>query len=186
MREMLVKDLMTRSVVTLQREQSLPLAQELMRLRRIRHLPVVDADNRLVGLVTHRDLLGAQVSALSQLAEPDRAELQLVIPVAKIMRTNTWTVSPETPALEAARIMLDHGFGCLPVVRQQHLVGIITEADFLDLLLQVFERHREQGALQDTSAQPTAPPAADSVEHGLVEAVEAIEEEAPTTRTGDG
>lgn len=153
MREMLVKDLMTQNVITLQREQSIPLAQELMRLRRIRHLPVVDEAGTLVGLVTHRDLLAAQVSALSQLTQRDREELQLFIPVAKIMRVNTWTVTPETPALEAARIMLDHGFGCLPVVRQQRLVGIVTEADFLDLLLDVFERHRQRNGNEATDAE---------------------------------
>jgi CBS domain-containing membrane protein len=144
MHELLVRNLMQRELVTLLREQSLPLAKEVMRLRRIRHLPVVDDQQRLVGLVTHRDLLGAQVSALSQLAEGDRDELQLCIPVARVMRTDVWSVAPDTPALEAARIMLDHGFGCLPVVENQRLVGLVTEADFLSLLLELFERERRK------------------------------------------
>lgn len=143
MHEVKVKHLMTRDVVTLDKEQSLPLAEELMRLNRIRHLPVVDGD-KLVGIVTHRDILSAQISALSDMNAEDRSELQLSVPVAKIMRTNTWSVTPDTPALEAAQIMLDHSFGCLPVVEHGHLLGIITEADFLSMAIDVLERDRQR------------------------------------------
>ena len=144
-REATVDQLMTRKVVTLDSQQSVPLAGELMRLHRIRHIPVV-RDKQLVGLVTHRDLLEAQISALTGLSQDYRSEAQLSIPVSKIMRTQLWTVTPETPALEAGQIMIDHAFGCLPVVRDGQLVGILTEADFLRLLLTIFAEHRQSHA----------------------------------------
>lgn len=144
MAELIVSDLMTTDIVALLKEQSLPFAEELMRLERIRHLPVVDDDGHLVGLVTHRDLLGAQVSALTALDDEDKTDLELAVPVAKVMRTDVWTVAPDSPALEAAQIMLDHAFGCLPVVDQRVLVGIVTEADYLALLVRVLKRGRKE------------------------------------------
>jgi len=142
--ELIARDLMSTDVVSLLKEQSLPYAEELMRLERIRHLPVVDDDGHLVGIVTHRDLLGAQVSALTALDEEDKTDLELAVPVAKVMRTDVWTVASDTPALEAAQILLDHAFGCLPVVDDGVLVGILTEADFLELLVRVLKRGRKE------------------------------------------
>jgi len=135
--EVRVREMMTRDVVTLSQGQSLPLASELMKLSRIRHLPVIDAEGRLVGLVTHRNLLDAQVSALTPLTEDERAEVQLRVPVSRVMRTDVWTVSPDATALSAARLMYDHRFGCVPVVEDdRRLVGIVTEADLVALLIE--------------------------------------------------
>ncbi len=135
MREVLVGDLMTaEELVVLHRSESLPSAAELMKLARIRHLPVVDDRKRLVGLVTHRDVLAAQVGGAAQLDDDARGELQLGVPVARIMRRQVWTVRPEQPALDAARLLHDLEFGCVPVVDgERTLVGIVTEADFLEL-----------------------------------------------------
>lgn len=152
--EVRVSALMSRELITLEREQSLPLAKELMRLKRVRHLPVVDHEGRLVGLVTHRDLLEAQVSALASLSDSDREELQLAVPVSRIMREQVWTVTPDTYALEAARIMRDHRYGCLPVVDDERLVGILTEADFLDLTLAVLDRDRARKARPQVVEKP--------------------------------
>jgi CBS domain-containing membrane protein len=142
-RRYLVRDLMSGTVVTLTRGQSLPLARELMAMKRLRHLPVVDEDGLLVGLVTHRDLLAAAVSSLAPLSEEDRAELQFKIPVARAMSEHVWTISPDAPADAAARLMLDHRIGCLPVTEGRRLVGIITEADLVEaaaILLPLLER----------------------------------------------
>lgn len=115
--ELLVRQLMTDDVVTLFEEQTLPLANDIMKLRHIRHLPVIDDHRRLVGLVTHRDVIAAH-----------DADIQ----VAEMMNRDLWTVHPSTTALRAAELLRDHRFGCLPVVDDDgRLVGIITEADFL-------------------------------------------------------
>ena len=73
---MRVRDLMTSPVSTIQASQSLPLAMSIMDLERVRHLPVIDDEERVVGLVTHRDLLAAQISALTPLSPEERASLQ--------------------------------------------------------------------------------------------------------------
>ena len=128
-----VRDVMTSSVITLTRGQSLPLARQLMNMKRFRHLPVVDEAGALVGLVTHRDLLDAAISALAPIDVADRAGMQLEVPVARIMRQQLWTIGPDDPADAAARLMLDHKIGCLPVTEHGRIVGIVTEADLVEV-----------------------------------------------------
>jgi CBS domain-containing membrane protein len=132
--ELRVADLMTRSVYTLTSTQSLSLAESLMGLKHIRHVPVVDAGGRVIGLVTHRDLLAAKISALSPLSADERSTLELSVPVSKVMRTEVWTIHPDALAINAVRIMRDHAIGCLPVLNDGLLVGILTEADLLGLV----------------------------------------------------
>ncbi len=130
-----VKNLMTEDVVSLTRTQSIPLAESLMKMKRVRHLPVVDGDGKLVGLVTHRDLLRAKLSELSPMSEDERSSEELSIPVSSIMQDSVWTVTPDTMANKAANMLRDHRFGCLPVVQEGKLVGILTEADFVDAVV---------------------------------------------------
>jgi CBS domain-containing membrane protein len=134
-----VGDIMTKQVVALQYDHSVHLASSLMHMKHIRHLPVIDASSQLVGIVTHRDLVGAQAHLL---ARGDRESLS--VPVAQVMRTQVWSVHPDTPVLEAARIMHDHKFGCLPVLDGRRVVGIVTEADLLATLLKLLETRRDR------------------------------------------
>ncbi len=125
-----VAELMTQEVETLSADDSLVLADTLMRSRRIRHLPVVRA-GRLVGIVTHRDLLREQadVTARIPISEEERF---VSLAVGELMTTDVKTASPDEPAREAARRMLEGKLGCLPVVDGDgELVGIVTEVDFL-------------------------------------------------------
>ncbi|HRC54664.1 MAG TPA: CBS domain-containing protein [Kofleriaceae bacterium] len=135
-----VKDIMSTSVVSLFAEQTLPLAEDIMKYKHVRHLPVIDDDRRLLGLVSHRDLMRAHISSLSGLSsELMRARLQDVT-VREIMTKDVWAVTPETLAVVAGRTLLDHRFGCLPVVDAEHrLIGIVTERDFLRLALAILE-----------------------------------------------
>jgi CBS domain-containing membrane protein len=141
MRTLRVKDLMTRPVVSVERDHSIHVAASILRFKHIRHLPVVDRAKRLVGLVTHRDLIAAQADVLARSDGDPRA---FFVPVARIMKEAVWSVEPDTPAMEAARIMLDHRFGCLPVLEHQHLVGIVTEVDLLGAFVCVLEQRRER------------------------------------------
>lgn len=134
-----VRDLMSAPVLSLVESQSLPLAEELMRQKHIRHVPVVDSAGLLVGLVTHRDVMAAKISTLAPLSDEEKASLQEGVPVGRIMQTSVWSVTPDTSALAAARTLRDHAFGCLPVVEGRLLVGIVTEADFLGLLIDALE-----------------------------------------------
>jgi CBS domain-containing protein len=120
----IVGELMTRDLVTLKETQNLALADELLRLHRIRHLPVV-RQGKLVGLITHRDLLRASAQ---RRGDPSQQPLW----VSDVMVRDVRTVRPELPLREAVGLMLDNKFGCLPVVGTDGtLVGILTEADLV-------------------------------------------------------
>ena len=119
-RSIRVGDFMTRDLVTLQESDDLALAEQMLRLGSIRHLPVV-RDGKLVGLLTQRDLLRA--SATRSTRTTAASEVMVREPVS---------VRPTTPLVRAARAMLEKKFGCLPVCEDDgKLVGIITEADFV-------------------------------------------------------
>jgi diacylglycerol O-acyltransferase / wax synthase len=127
-----VGDLMTRDVATLAPHDTLARAWQMMRLRRIRHLPVVDDHGHLLGVVTHRDLLAASQSTLSFRTEDERVRLLAWARADDVMETHLSTAAPDEPAAEAGRRMVHHKIGCLPVVEGgERLVGIITEEDFL-------------------------------------------------------
>jgi CBS domain-containing protein len=119
-RSISVGDFMTRELVTVNESDDLALAESMLRLGGIRHLPVV-SQGRLVGLVTHRDLLRSA-------ATRDRRSTT----AGDIMTRDLEAVRPETSLVRAARLMLEKKFGCLPVVESSgRLVGIITESDFV-------------------------------------------------------
>jgi diacylglycerol O-acyltransferase len=126
-----VADVMTHTVLTIGPRESLAEAYRLMRLRRIRHLPVA-GDGRLIGLVTHRDLLAASASSLAIPAEAERVRLLADAQVGDVMETHLSTAAPGEPAADAGRRMVRHKIGCLPVTRPDgSLAGIVTEDDFL-------------------------------------------------------
>jgi len=138
----LVKHIMSAPVVSLFAEQTLPLAEDVMQLRHLRHLPVVDEHQHLVGLVTHRDILRAQISSLTGLSEQERRARQEHVKVAQIMTRDIWTAGPDTFASNAGRLLLDHRFGCVPVVDTiGRLIGIVTERDYLRFAVRAIEMH---------------------------------------------
>ncbi len=133
---------MSAPVVALFAEQSLPLAEDIMRFKHLRHLPVIDDTNRLVGLVSHRDLLRAQVSSLTGLTEAERRARQEDVKIAQIMTRDVWTAGPEMLASNAGWLLLDHHFGCLPVVDARGLlIGIVTERDYLRFAVKAIAMH---------------------------------------------
>jgi len=138
----LVRDLMTDVVETLQVGDSLDLATHLMKAGRIRHLPVIDGREHLVGLVTHRRILGAWVSHGAP-GQEGPGQVAADVPVEMLMERNVLTVSPDTTAALAAALIESRRFGCLPVVAQGKLVGIVTEADFVAFAREYFESQAE-------------------------------------------
>ncbi len=125
---MKVKDLMSPDVETLFDDETMDLANTVMTLGRIRHLPVTDHQGRLLGLVTHRDLLRA-FAELYRDRGPNMDEA--LVRVREIMTTEVRTIGPDDLALTAAELLWENKFGCLPVVQDQQVVGIVTEADFV-------------------------------------------------------
>lgn len=128
-----ISDIMTTEVCILQEKDTIYLGRSLMERKRIRHIPIVNQHHEFVGLLTHRDLLAATVSSLAQIDENEIHDLELHIPIAEVMQVDVLGVTPDIELEEAARIMLDHKYGCLPVIKGRKLVGIVTEADFIKL-----------------------------------------------------
>ncbi|MDY7000771.1 MAG: CBS domain-containing protein [Thermodesulfobacteriota bacterium] len=134
-----VRDIMTSEVFTLAESDTLKTARSMMSLARVRHIPIVTSKLDFIGLLTHRDILGATISQFAEIDSKTQDEIDSGIPISEIMRTDVTTVSPDATVREAAEILLDHKYGCLPVVEEKMLVGIVTEADFLKLAIKMME-----------------------------------------------
>ena len=134
-----VNDLMTKKVFSLQEHDNVQTARSIMNLGRIRHIPIVDRGERFVGLLTHRDLLAVTISKLADIEDEVQNEIDASIPIHEIMRRDVTTISPDVDLREAAELLLQHKYGCLPVVEDERLVGILTEADFLKLTISLMD-----------------------------------------------
>ena len=133
---MMVREVMTRELVTIDPETSCDKARRLMEDHRIRHLPVVE-EGRLVGMVSDRDVRSASVHPAAV--------------AAKIMTAWPVTVTPETRVEHAARLMLDGRFGSLPVVAGATLAGIITYTDLLRAFMRLIDAATEERLAVDFS-----------------------------------
>ena len=148
-----VGQFMSTDLFTVRPNDLVDLAASVMDWRHIRHVPVEDEGGRLVGVVSHRDLLRLLVRGRAGGdAEP--------LTVSEIMKPQPVSVGPDTPTLEAVRIMRSRRVGCLPVVENGTLVGIVTAQDFLEISGRLFdERERAEAARQgDTAERPAGPP----------------------------
>lgn len=131
---MRVADFMEREVVTLNVGDRLDLADDVMRLGRIRHMPVLD-QGRLVGVVSQRDLFRAAASTGLRLGASEQRRWLARLPVAEIMSRDLVTVAPDESIRHAADLMLIRKIGCLPVVADAgRLVGVLSETDCLRVL----------------------------------------------------
>jgi CBS domain-containing protein len=125
-----VRDLMTQNPTTLDRNETLDLAESIMNLGRIRHLPVIE-DGRIVGIVSQRDLFRSALITALGFGRKTTDTLIKTIKIKEIMTKKVVTISPEANIKDAARLMIDKKIGCLPVVEGDRLVGIVTETDML-------------------------------------------------------
>jgi len=140
-----VKDSMTREVATLSPEDTAKTALALCRERRIRHLPVLE-DGRLVGIASDRDFR----AAAPPLGDPDRAVALAEIRVGEVMAREVVTVASDDPIEQAANTMRERRIGCLPVLEDGELVGIITASDVMDALVYLVGAH-EPGSRMEIS-----------------------------------
>jgi acetoin utilization protein AcuB len=137
---MLVRDIMTRPAVAISADITLEDAYRTMREKGIRHLPVLDGE-RLVGVITDRDLRLA-TSALTPSPFPPGC------PVSTVMSRDLLTADPADPVEDAARTMRENKVGCLPIVDDGRLVGIITGLDLLDALMRMTGADKPSGRLE--------------------------------------
>jgi CBS-domain-containing membrane protein len=128
---MRVRDCMTAKVFTVRLDKKLIVVQEMMGWARIRHIPVVDGTGGVVGIISHRDLLHAAISAVAEASKVDRDQHLATIAITMVMKTGVQTIGPDATIQEAAKRMREKKIGCLPVVEGNKLVGIISEYDLL-------------------------------------------------------
>ncbi|WP_184482619.1 CBS domain-containing protein [Vibrio cholerae] len=136
-----VEDMMMRHPHTLLRTHTLNDAKHLMEALDIRHVPIVDANKKLLGIVSQRDLLAAQESSLQRSAQGD--SLAFETPLFEVMHTDVTSVAPQAGLKESAIYMQKHKIGCLPVVAKDVLVGIITDSDFVTIAINLLELQEE-------------------------------------------
>jgi acetoin utilization protein AcuB len=140
---LLVKDSMSRQVVALPPQATAGEALALCRERRIRHMPVLE-DGRLVGIVSDRDLR----SATPALGDPARAEALGRILISEVMVSEVTTALPDDPIEEAANAMREKKIGCLPVIEDDNLVGIISSSDVMEALVYLMGAHEPGNRLE--------------------------------------
>jgi acetoin utilization protein AcuB len=128
---------MTKRPITISEDDSIDHGLDLMRSESVRRLPVVDKHGKLVGIVSEKDLLYASPSPATSLSIYEIPYLLSKIKMRDLMTQEVITVTEDTPLEEAARIMADHKIGGLPVMRDDKLVGIITETDMFKIFLEM-------------------------------------------------
>jgi len=129
--DLTVRDLMDRDVKTLNHNDKLTIADELMRMDRIRRLPVIDDEEELVGIVSQRDLFRSALARALGYGERAQQRLMDQLLVKEVMTKPVQTIGPDAPIAEAARLMRDKKIGCLLVTQGERIVGILTEGDFV-------------------------------------------------------
>ncbi len=131
---MKVKDIMQKDVLTLRVDDHLDIVDNVMTLGRIRHVPIVDRYERLVGILTQRDLLRASVASVLELQRSSEREWLAKIPIQQVMSADVTSVRPDAELAEVVDLMVQKKYGCLPVVEDGRLVGLVTETDCLACL----------------------------------------------------
>jgi CBS domain-containing protein len=144
-----VADVMTRKIVTVSEQDALDTAEYGMHRMHFRHLPVVDGNGKLVGLLSHGDLLHAASSTLSD-KEAERNALILTQPVRRIMEREILTVQPGDSLVQAGKVLWESKIGCLPVVDPEGtLLGILTKSDFIRVALQLMGSDVRRSDVED-------------------------------------
>jgi acetoin utilization protein AcuB len=135
---------MTHNPITIQPNTPVAEALQLIRDKNVRRLPVLDKKDRLIGMVTEKELLYASPSPVTSLSMHEITYLLSKLTVDEVMTRNPITVTEDTPIEDAAALMADHKIGGLPVMRGQQLVGIVTETDLFKTFIELFSA-RESG-----------------------------------------
>ena len=140
---MLVRDRMSKHPLTVGMNQTVSETHKYMQEQKVRHLPVIDKSGVMIGLVTEDDLLKAEPSSATSLSVWEIHSLLNKITTRDVMTRDVITTSEDTPIEEAAQQMLEHKIGCLPVMRDDRLVGIITESDIFRTFMELFSARQK-------------------------------------------
>ncbi len=134
-----IDEFMTAQPVTLSATDTLADAWRVMTEKHIRHIPITDSKYHLQGLVTQRDVLAATDPEMLKQGDID-ADPHAATPLSDIMIRDVSTIAPGSAVRQAALFMQSRKFGCLPVTRDDELVGIITDTDFISIAINLLEQ----------------------------------------------
>lgn len=140
---MTVEEIMVTDVHTLRETNTIVDARALMSKEHVRHIPIVADDGRLIGLVTQRDVLAASESVIAHANDTDYARSVSQITLSHIMTRDVSVIEQNTNLKQAAIYLQTHKYGCLPVVDNGKLRGIVTDTDFVAVAINLLEQLEE-------------------------------------------
>ena len=152
-----IEEFMTSEPYTLSENDSLIDARKVMTEKHIRHIPVTDGENRLLGLVTQRDVLAATdpgtILGGEKTSDCGAADIKL----SEIMNRDVSVIHRTDSLRQAALYIQSHKYGCLPVLSADRLVGIITDSDFIDVAINLLEQAEitEEEAIEEIETEAT-------------------------------
>ncbi len=135
-----IDEFMTTDPCTLRDTDTINDARQIMTEKHIRHIPITNSENHLLGLVTQRDVLAATEPVLLSSDNSDSVEAKADIRLSDIMIRNVRVVHQSDSLRQAALYLQAHKYGCLPVVSDDSLVGIITDSDFIAIAINLLEQ----------------------------------------------
>jgi acetoin utilization protein AcuB len=135
---MTVSDVMTKNPLYIHPDMTVPEARSFMKMEKVRRLPVLDKNNKLVGIVTDRDLVNASPSVATTLDIYEMSYLLSKLTVDKVMQRKVITVDKKVAIEEAARIMVDNNISALPVMSDDKIVGIVSDGDLYRVFITLF------------------------------------------------
>lgn len=133
-----VAEIMTENVITLQGKDTILTAMSVMAEKKIRHIPIVDKQHQLIGVISHRDMLRVNLSTLGDNADQERAEIEATA-LEDIMSTQVHTATPQDSLISVGKLLQSEKIGCMPIVEDGLLVGIITDSDFVGAAITLIE-----------------------------------------------
>lgn len=151
-----IEDFMTPDPYTLRETDSINDAWEIMIGKHVRHIPITDDDDHVLGLVTQRDVLAATDPGAIIEAKSASHEVKSDVTLAEIMIRDVAVIHREDSLRQAALYLQTHKYGCLPVVVDDRLVGIITDSDFIDIAINLIEQVEvsEEESMLDFESEP--------------------------------
>ncbi|MBU8905211.1 acetoin utilization AcuB family protein [Desertibacillus haloalkaliphilus] len=141
---MIIEEIMHTDVVTLTEDATIKTAIKMLEENRIRHIPVIDENNHLIGIVTDRDIRDAKPSIFHS----DEHKEDLLKPISTIMERDVFTAHPLDFVEEVSAIFYEHNIGCLPIVEDDKLIGIITETDIFHTLVKLMGAHQPSSHIE--------------------------------------
>lgn len=149
---MLIRELMIPNPPVLTPNMTMPDALMLMKEKKVHRMPVVDAQGMLVGIIAETDLHNAAPSAATLLSYWEIPSLLAKITVERLMVKDVVTVTQETPVEDAARVMADRNIGCLPVMNDKMLIGMVTQNDIFRTFMELLGGRRKGVRIWATTA----------------------------------